>query len=238
VGVGLDNIDVDTAKAKGISVINAGPATADSVAELTIGLMIALSRRILFGDESLRRGFWAKNYCMGAELRGKTLGIIGVGNIGSRVARIANALGMNVLGYDKFPEKAKEMLKLVGGSAKFVTMDDLLRESDIISIHVPLLPETRGMISWEEVKKMKEGVLLINTARMELFDPDPIIWGLESGKIAGLAADTNLKPDNPFVRKLLGFPNVILTPHIGAQTYEAQERAAEVVIKRIIELLK
>jgi len=145
---------------------------------------------------------------------------------------------MNVLGYDKFPEKAKEMLKLVGGSAKFVTMDDLLRESDIISIHVPLLPETRGMISWEEVKKMKEGVLLINTARMELFDPDPIIWGLESGKIAGLAADTNLKPDNPFVRKLLGFPNVILTPHIGAQTYEAQERAAEVVIKRIIELLK
>ncbi|MHA1615814.1 MAG: hydroxyacid dehydrogenase [Candidatus Njordarchaeales archaeon] len=238
VGVGLDNIDVETAKARGIKVINAGAATADSVAELTIGLMIALARKIIFGDEALRRGFWAKNFCTGTELHGKTLGIIGVGNIGSRVARIANALGMNVIGYDKFLENAKRMTKMVGANVNFVSMENLLESSDIISIHVPLLPETKHMISWDEVRKMKDGVLLINTARMELFDPEAIIWGLESGKIRGLAADTNLKPENPFVRKLLGFSNVILTPHIGAQTKEAQERAAEVVIKTVIDLLR
>jgi len=229
VGVGLDNIDVKEARKKGIEIITAGMATANSVAELTIGLMIALARPIIFGDETMRRGFWAKSYCLGRELYGKTLGVLGLGNIGSRVASIAKAIGMRVIGYDVIIEKVYE------AKVEFKEFDSLLQESDIISIHVPLLESTKNMISYKEIEKMKDGVFIINTARMEIVDLEALLWGLEVGKIGGYAADSNLKPDNPLVRKLLGFPNVILTPHIGAQTMEAQRRAAEVVFSALVD---
>jgi len=236
VGVGLDNIDVDFAKSRGIKIVTAGEATADSVAELTICLMIALSRKVLIGDELLRRGIWGKSICFGTQLAGKTLGIIGVGRIGSRVARIASAMKMKVFGYDISMDRIK-MLQEEGVNISYASLDDLLRNSDIISIHLPLLKSTRGFINKERVEKMKDGVLLINTARMELFDFDAVIWGLETGKIGGLAADTNLKPDHPFVRRLLGFPNVILTPHIGAQTKEGQDRAAIITATEVLKAL-
>ncbi len=232
VGVGLDNIDVKTAVEKGIEVINAGAATSHSVAELTIALMIALVRPIIFGDESMRRGFWAKSYCIGNELYGKTLGIIGLGNIGSIVAQIAKAIGLKVIGFDVAKEKVQR------ANVEFREFDDLLRESDIITLHVPLLDSTRGMIGKREIGLMKNGVLIINTARMELIDLDALIEGLEGGKIGGYAADSNIKPSDIRIKRLLGFPNVILTPHIGAQTIEAQRKAAEVVFGKVVEKVK
>lgn len=232
VGVGLENIDIKTAKEKGIKIITAGAATADSVAELTIGLMIALARPIIFGDETMRRGFWAKKFCYGIELAEKTLGIIGVGNIGRRVAQIAKAMNMHVIGFDIIRQQVDS------AGIEYREFKDLLRESDVISIHVPLVESTRGMIGRNEIELMKDGILIINTARMEIIDLDALIRGLESGKIGGYAADSNLKPNNPLVKKLLGFPNVILTPHIGAQTREAQKRAAEVVFKSLVEEIK
>lgn len=232
VGVGLDNIDVKEARQRGVEVINAGAATSYSVAELTIGLMIALARPILFGDESMRRGVWAKSQCVGRELMGKTLGVIGLGNIGSKVANIAKAMGLRVIGFDVIRKKVDE------AGVEFRDFDELLRVSDIISLHVPLLESTRGMIGKDEINKMKDGVLIINTARMELIDLDALIEGLEKGKIGGYAADSNLKPTDIRVKKLLGFPNVILTPHIGAQTIEAQKRAAEVVFNKVIEKVR
>ncbi len=232
VGVGLDNIDVKEAKRRGIEVINAGAATSQSVAELTVGLMIALARPIIFGDESMRRGIWTKSYCLGRELYGKTLGIIGLGNIGSIVASICKAMGLNVIGFDVIREKVDK------ANVEYREFNDLLRESDIISLHVPLLESTRGMIGRKEISEMRDSVLIINTARMELIDLDALIEGLESGKIGGYAADSNLKPNDIRVKKLMGFPNVILTPHIGAQTLEAQNRAAEVVFGKIVEKVK
>jgi len=232
VGVGLDNIDLEEAREKGITVINAAGATAYSVAELTIGLMIALARPIITGDETMRRGIWAKSYCVGMELYNKTLGVIGLGNIGSKVAKIAKAMGMRVIGYDVIKEK------VLAANVELREFDDLLAESDIITLHVPLLPPTRGMIGYDEIKKMKKGVLIINTARMELINLEALIWGLEEGRIGGYAADSNLKPSNNLVKKLMGFPNVILTPHIGAQTVEAQEKAAVQIFEKIIELLR
>jgi len=232
VGVGLDNIDVKTAKEKGIEVINAGTATSHSVAELTMGLLIALVRPIIFGDESMRRGIWAKSSCLGNELYGKTLGVIGLGNIGSIVAQIAKAMGLKVIGFDVIKEKVQRV------NVEYRDFNTLLEKADIITLHVPLLDSTKGMIGRKEIQRMKDGVLIINTARMELIDLDALIEGLEKGKIGGYAADSNLKPNDIRVRKLLGFPNVILTPHIGAQTIEAQNKAAEVVFNKVVEKVK
>jgi len=234
IGVGLDNIDVEEAKKRGIEVINAGAATADSVAELTIGAMITLLRKIHVGDELFRRGIWGKKQCLGNELNGKTLGIIGFGNIGSRVGKIALAIGMRVIAYDIFPE----LIHKSGLDVKYVELEELYKSSDIITIHVPLLPQTKGMIGREEINKMRDGVILVNTARVELFDLDAIFEGLYKGKIGGLIIDSELKPDNPLIQKILGFPNVLITPHIGAQTREAQKKAAITIAKKVIERFK
>ncbi len=231
VGVGLDNIDVEYARSRGIEVINAGAATAQSVAELTIGLMIGLLRKIYFGYERLRKGEWVKRKIRGLELHEKTLGIIGVGNIGSRVGKIAYyGFGMRVLGY-------RRRLNLVEKPIVPTDLNTLLRESDIISVHLPLTPQTRKFIDREKLDMMKNGVFIINTSRMEILDIDAILDGLRNGKIGGFAADTNLKPEHPKVSELLSHPNVLLTPHIGAQTIEAQRRAAEFIAQSIIERL-
>ena len=233
IGVGLDNIDVNYAKSKGIKVINAGDATADSVAELTIGLIITLLRKIDIGIYLYKRGVWGKKQCMGNELKGKTIGIIGFGNIGKRVGKLALAFGMKVLAYDII----KELVTNSGLDVEYVDLDELYSLSDIVTIHVPLLEQTKGMISREEIKKMKQGVILVNTARAEIFDLESIYEGLNSGKIGGLIMDSNLKPDNPYMKKIAGFPNVIITPHIGAQTVEAQKKAVATVAIKVIEIL-
>ena len=234
IGVGLDNIDVNFAKERGITVINAGDATADSVAELTIGALITFLRKIHIGDELFRRGIWGKKICFGHELNGKTLGIIGFGNIGKRVGRIALAIGMKVIAYDVI----KEAVTKSGLDVKYVELEELLKNSDIISIHVPLMPKTRGMIGREEINKMKDGVILVNTARVELFDLDAIYDGLMSGKIGGLIIDSEFKPNDQKIRKIIGLPNVLITPHIGAQTEEAQKKAAIAIAKKVIEFFR
>ncbi len=233
IGVGLDNIDVSYAKEKGIVVINAGDATADSVAELTIGLLITLLRKIDVGVYLYKRGVWGKKICTGHELKGKKLGIIGFGNIGKRVGKLALAFGMNVVAYDVI----KNLVTESGLDVKYVELDELYFTSDIITVHVPLLKQTKGMINKNAIEKMKEGVILVNTARAEIFDLEAIYWGLASGKIGGVVMDSDLKPDNEYMKKIIGFPNVIITPHIGAQTREAQKRAALVVAEKTIDIL-
>lgn len=234
IGVGLDNIDLKTAKEKGIEVVNAGAATADSVAELTIGALITLVRKIHVGDELYRRGVWGKNHCVGTQLNGKTLGVIGFGNIGSRVGKIALAMGMKVIAFDVI----KDLVTKSGLDVEYVELNELYEKSDIITIHVPLLEATKGMINRDAISKMKDGVILLNAARIELYDLPAIIEGLESGKIGGVYIDTELKPDNLYMKKLMGFPNVLITPHIGAQTREAQKRAVEVIAQKVIEKFK
>ncbi|MCR8432827.1 MAG: 3-phosphoglycerate dehydrogenase [Crenarchaeota archaeon] len=232
VGVGLDNIDVEYATKKGITVINAGEATAESVAELTMGLILAIIRKIHHGYVKLREKSWAKNECFGMELHGKTLGIIGAGNIGTALGKIAYyGFGMRVLGY-------RRRLELVQPPLIPTPLDELLSNSDIISIHLPLNNETERFFGRELFSKLRRGAYVINTSRMGVIDLDALIEALESKLIGGFAADTDLKPtDDPRISKLLSFENVLLTPHIGAQTGEAQDRAAEYIARKLIELL-
>jgi len=228
VGVGLDNIDVRYAEQRGIKVINAGAATARSVAELTIGLMISLIRGSCYGYERLKKGLWVKKKLKGHELFGKTLGLIGVGNIGSLVGNMAYyGLGMKVLGFRRELTKIKDPIK----PAK---LEELLSNSDIISLHIPLNESTRNFLDKKKISMMRDGVYIINTSRMEVIDIDVLIDALKNGKVAGFAADTNLKPEHPKIVELLSLPNVLLTPHIGAQTFEAQEKAARYIAEQIV----
>lgn len=231
VGVGLDNIDVKYAEERGIIVINAGEATAQTVAELAMGLIISLVRKTYHGYRRLLEGNWAKKECMGMELYGKTLGIIGAGNIGTRLGTIAHyGFNMRVLGY-------RRRLHMVKPPLIPTPLEKLLEESHIISINLPLTEETRGFFGYELFSKMKKGTYLVTTSRMEIIDLDALIDALSEGILAGFAADTNIKPDNPKIAKLLTFDNVLLTPHIGAQTKEAQQRAAEYIAHKIIAIL-
>ncbi|MDI3476162.1 MAG: D-3-phosphoglycerate dehydrogenase / 2-oxoglutarate reductase, partial [Thermococcaceae archaeon] len=167
-GVGLDNIDLKAAEERGIKVVNSPGASSRSVAELAIGLIFAVARKIAFADRKMREGVWAKKQCMGIELEGKTIGVVGFGRIGYEVAKIAKALGMNVLLYDPYPneERARE----VGG--KFVPLEELLKESDVVTLHVPLLDATYHLINEERLKLMKPTAILINAARGAVVDTD------------------------------------------------------------------
>lgn len=233
IGVGLDNIDLEKAGERGIRVVNAGDAPANSVAELTIGLMISLVRHIPLGNSSMKRGKYAKKECFGKTLASKSLGVIGFGNIGSRVGKIASAMGMNVLAYDVEEWK---ILKS-GVSAERVDLEELLKNSDVITVHVPLNPQTKGLIGQEEVKKMQKGVYLINAARLYIFKKDAIIEGLKNEKIAGVAVDSDKKLDDPFVKELVKAQNCIVTPHVGSQTSLTQQLAAKVTSSRVAKVL-
>ncbi|RLF90110.1 3-phosphoglycerate dehydrogenase, partial [Thermococci archaeon] len=180
-GVGLDNIDVEAAKERGIEVVNAPGASSRSVAELTFGLIFAVARKIAYADRKMREGVWAKKECMGIELEGKTIGIVGFGRIGYQVAKIAKALGMNILLYDIYPneERAKE----VGG--KFVDLETLLKESDVITLHVPLLDSTYHLINEERLRLMKKNAILINASRGAVVDTNALVKALQEGWIAG-----------------------------------------------------
>jgi D-3-phosphoglycerate dehydrogenase / 2-oxoglutarate reductase len=234
VGVGLDNIDTKHAESKGIRVINAAEAALNAVAELVIGDMIALARSIPKADSSMKSGKWLKKELMGIELKGKYLGIIGVGNIGRNVGRLAKGLRMNLLGYDIYPI-SQDYVKEVG----MITTDlnTLLASSDFITCHIPITEDTKHLINSDKLALMKPSGFIINTSRGEVVDEEALVSALTTGKIAGAALDV-FEIEPPTNKKLVELPNVICTPHIAAQTKEAQELASIVIAEKIIQIIR
>ncbi len=229
-GVGVDNIDVDYASSKGITVINAPESSTESVAELTILHMLNCARNYTYAVVSTKEGKWEKSKLMGFELANKTLGIMGFGRIGRRVAELALAFKMKVLVYDPYV-KSSDL------PVKFVDKEELLRSADIITLHVPLTKETYHMISSKEFELMKDGAILINTSRGGVVDEDALYDALREGKVRYACLDV-FEEEPPKDCKLLDLPNLFATPHIGAQTKEAQKRASVEICKKIVELLK
>ncbi len=234
VGVGLDNIDEDTAKAKNIRVINAVEGAMTAVAELVLGLMFALARQIPRGDSGIRNGEWLKKELKGTELKGKYLGLIGCGNIGKRLGRLAKGLNMNIIGYDVIPIDP-EFTKEVG--LMKTDLDTLLQSSDYVSIHVPLLDSTYHLIDSKKLSIMKKTAKIINTSRGGVIDEDALYDALKNENLGGAALDV-FEKEPATGNKLATLPNVILTPHIVAQTKEAQSLAANVIAEKIIQILR
>ena len=234
VGVGLDNIDEDAAKVKNIRVINAVEGAITAVAELVVGLMLSMAREIPRADREIRNGNWIKKEMMGSELKGKYLGIIGLGNIGKRLGRLARALNMNIIGYDIVPINV-EFSKEVG--LMKADLDTLLASSDYVSLHVPLLDSTKHMINAEKLRLMKKTAHIVNTSRGGVIDEEALYNALKDGNLESAALDVfEIEPVTG--NKLTNLPNFIATPHIGAQTKEAQSLAAIVIAEKIIQLLR
>jgi D-3-phosphoglycerate dehydrogenase len=224
-GIGLDNIDLEKAKEMGITVVNTPEASSISVAELAIGHLLALARGIVRGTVTLREGKWAKKELEGIEAYGKTLGLIGYGNIAKIVEKLALALDMKVVVvrsrvYDRF-----------------VSLEEMLPKADFISIHVPLTSQTRRMLSTREFNMMKDGVTIIDCSRGGVVDQEALYQALVSGKVKAAATDV-FEEEPPGKHKLLTLENVHATPHIGAQTEEAQLRAGVQIAERVIEELE
>jgi len=234
VGVGLDNVDQEAAKVKNIRVINAVEGAMNAVAELVLGLMLSLARQTTRGDRAIRGGKWLKKELKGTELRGKYLGIVGMGNIGKRLGRVAKALNMNIIGYDVIPID-EEFSKEVG--LMKADLDTLLQSSDYVSIHVPLLDSTYHLIDSQKLSIMKKTAKIINTSRGGVIDEDALYEALKIGNLAGAALDV-FEKEPATDNKLAELDNVILTPHIGAQTKEAQSLAANVIGEKIIQILR
>jgi D-3-phosphoglycerate dehydrogenase len=231
-GVGVDNIDVEVATRRGIVVMNAPGASAVSVAELTLGLMIAMARHIPRADQTTRSGKWDKKNLQGTELAGKTLGIIGLGRIGTESARRAKAFGMRLVGSDPYlsPARAKEL------EIELVPTDVLYAQADYIVLHLALTHQTAGMINAEAIAKMKPGVRLVNCARGELVDEAAVEAALRSGHIASAALDVfNEEPTHNTA--LLSAPNLLATPHLGASTKEGQEAVGIQIAKQVRDYL-
>ncbi len=234
VGVGLDNVDQETAKAKNIRVINAVEGAMNAVAELVLGLMLSLARQTARGDRGIRNEQWLKKELKGTELRGKYLGIIGLGNIGKRLGRLARALNMNIIGYDVVPID-EEFSKEVG--LMKADLGTLLQSSDYISIHVPLLDSTYHLLDEQKMSTMKKTAKIINTSRGGVVDEDALYNALKNGTLGGAALDV-FEKEPAIGTKLAELDNVILTPHIGAQTKEAQSLAANVIAEKIVQILR
>jgi D-3-phosphoglycerate dehydrogenase len=235
-GVGLDNVDLEAAKEYNITVFNTPNAPSVSVAELVIGLIIALFRHIPLADKGLKEGKWLKKKLMGLELKGKTLGIVGFGNIGEEVAKRAKAFEMHISTYDILEsalENARHMgVKALGPSKD--ALDTLLATSDVITLHVPLLPATYHMIGEQEFSHMNDDVYLINTSRGGVIDEKALLKALKSGKVAGAALDV-FETEPPSDSELINEPNVISTPHIGSTTKETQKNASITLAQKIID---
>ena len=234
VGVGLDNIDVDAAKTKNIRVINAVEGAMNAVAELVLGLMLSMAREIPRADREIRNGKWLKKELMGIELSGKYLGIVGLGNIGKRLAKLARGLNMNIIGFDVLPisdDFARDV-----GLIK-ADIDTLISSADFISFHVPLTETTHHLVNAKRITTMKKTTYIINTSRGEIIDEDALYDALKEGKIAGAALDV-FEKEPATGNKLTTLPNVVCTPHIGAQTKEAQALAANVIGEKIIMILR
>ena len=234
VGVGLDNVDQDAAKEKNIRVINAAEGAMNAVAELVLGFMLTLARQTARGDRAIRNGQWLKSELKGTELRGKYLGIIGLGNIGKRLGRLARGLNMNIIGYDVVPID-EEFAKEVGLMKS--DLDTLLQSSDYISIHVPLLDSTYHLINAQKMSTMKKTAKIINTSRGGVVDEDALYEAIKNGNLGGAALDV-FEKEPAIGNKLAELDSVILTPHIGAQTKEAQSLAANIIGEKIIQILR
>jgi len=224
-GEGLDNIDFQKANELGIKVVNTPHVSYMSVAELTVGYVLALARNIVQGTASLREGKWEKEQLMGTEVNGKTLGIIGCGYIGKTVERLAISLGMKVLGVEECVYD------------RFIPIDEMLPEADFITVHVPLTPNTKHLISTNEFNKMKDGVMIVDCSRGGVVDQEALYQALVSGKVRAAALDV-FEEEPPKNSKLLKLSNVIATPHIGAQTKEAQLKASIQIAKKVIDALE
>ena len=225
-GVGLDNIDVDYARSKGVQVFNTAEASAVAVAELAFALMISVPTRLVEGHLGMTKKEWLKKQLKRTELMGKTLGLFGAGNIGTELARRAIAFGMRVIAYDPFL-KSHEAVDLV-------SMEELLAESDYMSLHVPLTDETRGMINTETIGRMKDGVVIINTSRAGCVNELDMKAALESGAVRAYATDVFMSDPPSDDCPLYDAPNVIMTPHLGASSKENMLRIGDVVV-RILE---
>ena len=228
-GVGLDTIDHEYAKSKGIAVMNTPMASSASVAELAIGYMFALARSTYKATTSMKAEKWDKKSFEGDEVGGKTLGLIGLGNIGKETAKRANALGMTVVSYDPYVKQ--------WNGIGMVTLDELLAQADYISLHLPKTKESDGMIGAEQFAKMKNGVRIVNCARGGIIDENALYEALTSGKVAGAALDV-FAEEPPTDWKLLKLDNVIASPHIGAATKEAQARVGAEVAEKLIAFAK
>lgn len=234
VGVGLDNIDQDAAKQRGIRVINAVEGAINAVAEMVIGMMLSLARNTARADRAIRNDQWLKKELKGTELRGKYLGIIGLGNIGKRLGRLARAFNMNIVGYDVVPIDADFANDV--GLIK-TDLDTLLKSSDYISLHVPLLDSTHHMINAQKISLMKDTAILLNASRGGVVDEDALYKALVSGNLRGAGLDV-FETEPAIGNPLATLDNVIMTPHIGAQTKEAQSLAANVIGEKIIQILR
>ncbi|RUM43217.1 MAG: phosphoglycerate dehydrogenase, partial [Desulfurobacterium sp.] len=234
-GVGVDNIDLDEASRRGILVVNAPTGNTLAATEHTMGMMISAARLIPYAHKSLKEERrWDRKKFMGVELAGKTLGIIGFGRIGSRVGIRAKAFDMKVIAYDPFikREKAEKL-----GVELVDDLDDLLRRSDIITVHTPLTDETRNMITKKEIEKMKDGVILLNIARGGIINENDLYEALVSGKVRAAAVDVFTKePATDNI--LLDAPNIIVTPHIGANTFESQTNVAVIIANQVLAALR
>lgn len=217
-GVGVDNVDLDAATRRGIVVMNTPGGNTISTAEYTIGLMLALARYIPQGDASLRGGAWDRKSFMGVELKGKTLGIIGLGRIGREVAKRAAAFEMTILGYDPYVDAAA----VAPLGITLVSLDELYARSDFITLHSLITDETRGMINAASIAKMKKGVRIVNAARGALINDHDLAEALKSGQVAGAALDVYESEPPPPDHPLIGLKNVIDTPHLAASTTDAQ----------------
>jgi D-3-phosphoglycerate dehydrogenase len=232
-GVGVDNIDLAAAQSHKITVVNSPMATSVAVAEHTLALMLALVRDVPKADAAMKSGQWIKKQIVGTEINGKTLGIIGMGRIGAAVAKRAKGFGMKVLGHDPFLP-AEEIWKR---GAEPVELADIYVLGEFISLHLPLSPETRNLINGQAISYMKKGVRIVCAARGGILDETALLAGLESGQVAGAALDV-FTEEPPGLTALVAHPKVIATPHIGAQTEEAQVRASQDIASEVLAALK
>jgi D-3-phosphoglycerate dehydrogenase / 2-oxoglutarate reductase len=232
-GIGVDNVDVEAATRRGIVVANAPESTVVAAAEHTVGLLVALSRNIPQAHAQLKQGRWERSAFAGVELAGKTLGVLGFGRIGQQVARRAEGLGMRIVAYDPFVsgERFREL-----GAERAASPDDVLREADFLTLHLPLTDETRGFLDAAAFARMRDGVRIVNAARGELVDEAALVEALRTGKVAGAALD--VFSSEPYSGPLLELENVVVTPHLAASTEEAQDRAGVIVAEQVAAALE
>jgi len=232
-GIGVDNIDRQAATMNGVIVMNTPTANSVATAEQTMTLMLAVSRHTAAAHASVLAGEWTRSLFMGSELHAKTLGIIGFGNIGRLVAKRAQAFGMTVVAYDPFvPEEVAQALDVT-----LLDLDDLLPQSDYITLHTAVTPSTTKMINAETIAQMKDGAILVNVARGKLIDEQPLADALASGKLKAAAIDV-FSAEPPTGNPLVGLPNVLHTPHLGASSIEAQKGVATQIAEQVLDALR
>ena len=232
-GVGLDNVDSAAAAEKGVEVMNTPEAPTVSVAEMVFSLMFSLARNVTQADSSMKDGRWEKKKLKGTELWQKTLGVVGFGRIGQEVAKRAVAFDMNVLAYDVID--IEQACSDCG--ARRATLDEIIQQSDYLSLHVPLFPQTKGMIGDAQFDQMKDTAFLINTARGGVVDEEALLKALDEGKIAGAALDV-FEEEPPSEWSLIKHPKLVATPHLASSTKEAQVRVGELTAEKVLKTLK